>query len=139
MTDVAPIALILGLRPLASVGELESAVAAGLPKRSVSRLASRLHPDMKEALRYRSTIVPLATWKRRSTRLSPAESERTERLARVLALAEYVWDDRAMARRWMFAEHPELDGRTPADASRTELGARRVEDVLNRLFYGLPV
>jgi len=139
MTDVAPIALILGLRPLASVGELESAVAAGLPKRSASKLAARLYPDAKEALRYRSTIVPLATWKRRTTRLSPAESERTERLARVLALAEYVWDDQETARRWMFAEHPELDGRTPAEASRSELGARRVEDILNRLLYGLPV
>lgn len=131
--------MILGLRPLASVAELESVVAAGLPKRSATRLASRLHPDAKEALRYRSTIIPLATWKRRTTRLSPAESERTERLARVLALAEYVWDDQSTARRWMFAPHPELDGRTPSDAARTELGARRVEDVLNRLFYGLPV
>jgi putative toxin-antitoxin system antitoxin component (TIGR02293 family) len=139
MTDVQPIALILGLKPLHSLHELEDAVAEGLPKRSVSRLAARLHPDGKEALRYRSTIVPLATWKRRTTKLSPAESERTERLARVLALAEYVWDDQVVARQWMFAAHPELSGRTPVDSARTELGARRVEDLLNKLFYGLPV
>lgn len=139
MTDVQPISRILGLKPLGSARELENAVAEGLPKRSVSRLAARLYPDAREALRFRSSIIPLATWKRRSTRLSPAESERTERVARVLALAEYVWDDEEKARRWMFAAHPELDGRAPADAARSELGARRVEDLLNRLFYGLPV
>jgi putative toxin-antitoxin system antitoxin component (TIGR02293 family) len=138
MTDVHPVASILGLKPLNSVSELDAAVAAGLPKRSVSLLAARLHLDAKEALRYRSTIVPLATWKRRSDRLSAIESEKTERLARVLALTEYVWDDQEAARRWMFAAHLELDGRTPADTARTELGARRVEELLNRLFYGLP-
>jgi putative toxin-antitoxin system antitoxin component (TIGR02293 family) len=139
MTDVQPIALMLGLKPLHSIGELEDAVSKGLPKRAASRLAARLHPDAKEAVRYRSTIVPLATWKRRTTKLSPAESERTERLARVLALAEYVWDDQTAARRWMFAAHPELNARAPIDVARTELGARRVEDLLYRLFYGLPV
>jgi putative toxin-antitoxin system antitoxin component (TIGR02293 family) len=139
MTDVQPISRILGLKSLGSVGELETAVAAGLPKRSVSRLAAHLYPDAREALRFRCSIVPLATWKRRTTRLSPEESERTERVARVLALAEYVWDEEETARRWMFAPHPELDGRAPTDAARTELGARRVEDLLNRLFYGLPV
>jgi putative toxin-antitoxin system antitoxin component (TIGR02293 family) len=139
VTDIQPISRILGLKPLSSARELESAVAEGLPKRSVSRLAARLYPDTREALRYRSTIVPLATWKRRTTRLSPAESERTERVARVLALAEYVWDDEETARRWMFTPHPELDGRAPADAARSELGARRVEDLLNRILYGLPV
>ncbi len=139
MTDIQPISRILGLKPYQTMQELETAVAAGLPKRAISRLAARLYPDAREALRFRSSIVPLATWKRRTTRLSPAESERTERVARVLALAEYTWDDEEAARRWMFAPHPELDGRTPADAARSELGARRVEDLLHRLFYGLPV
>lgn len=138
MTDVGSVALILGLKPLQSVSELDAEVAAGLPKRSVALLASRLHGDAKEALRYRSSIVPLATWKRRRERLSAIESERTERQARVLALTEYVWDDQEAARRWMLAGHPELDGKTPADTARTELGARRVEELLNRLFYGLP-
>jgi uncharacterized protein (DUF2384 family) len=33
--------------------------------------------------------------------LSPAESERTERLARVVATAEDVWQDREQARRFL--------------------------------------
>jgi len=60
-------------------------------------------------------------------------------MARVLAYAEYVWDDTDQARAWMNRPHGELQGQTPLEAAKTELGARRVEDVLDKLFYGLPV
>jgi putative toxin-antitoxin system antitoxin component (TIGR02293 family) len=138
---VAPqsIAEILGLGSVRTLGELESAIAAGLPKRSLERLSARLHADRREANTYKFKVVPQATWKRRTKRLSVVESERTERLARVLATAEYVWDDRERARTWMNSEHRELDGRKPLEVARTELGARRVEGLLDRLFFGLPV
>ena len=99
---IAPesIAEILGLQAsIRSVSELEAAVSAGLPKRSLERLSARLYLDRRTASAYKFKVVPQATWKRRSKRLSVDESERTERLARVLAHAEYVWDDRAKARR----------------------------------------
>jgi putative toxin-antitoxin system antitoxin component (TIGR02293 family) len=139
---IAPesIAEILGLTAsIHTVHELESAVAAGLPKRSLERLAARLHQDSRTASAYKFNIVPVATWKRRTDRLSVDESEKTERLARVLAAAEYVWDDREQAREWMNKPHPELGGRAPLEAARTELGARRVEGLLDQLFFGLPV
>ncbi len=139
---IAPesIAEILGLEAsIRTVHELESAVSAGLPKYSLERLAARLHQDGRTASAYKFEIVPVATWKRRTDRLSIDESEKTERLARVLAAAEYVWDDREQAREWMNKSHRELGGQTPLDVARTELGARRVEDLLDRLFFGLPV
>ena len=139
---IAPeaIAEILGLRAsIRSVSELEAAVSAGLPKRSLELLSARLHLDRKVASAYKFKIVPQATWKRRSKRLSVDESERTERLARVLAHAEYVWDDREQAREWMAKPHRELHNNTPLEAARTELGARRVEDLLDKLYYGLPL
>ncbi len=121
-----------------TVGELESAVSAGLPKRSLEFLSARLYADRKTASAYKFKVVPQATWKRRTKRLSVEESERTERLARVLAHAEYVWDDRDQARQWMSEPHRELDNLSPLEAARTELGARRVEEVLDKLFFGLP-
>lgn len=139
---IAPesIAEILGLGgSVHSVRELESAVSAGLPKRSLERLSARLHEDGKVASAYKFKVVPQATWKRRGKRLSVEESERTERLARALAAAEQVWDDRAQAREWMNKPHRELDGRTPLETARTELGARRVETLLDKLYFGLPV
>jgi len=139
---IAPelIAEILGLgTTIRTVGELESAVSAGLPKRSLERLSARLYDDRKIASAYKFKVVPQATWKRRTKRLSVEESERTERLARVLAHAEYVWEAREQAREWMSKPHRELDSNSPLEVARTELGARRVEDLLDKLFYGLPV
>jgi putative toxin-antitoxin system antitoxin component (TIGR02293 family) len=140
MIEPQSIAEILGLGgSVRTVHELELAVSAGLPKRSLERLSARLYTDRRAASAYKFKVVPQATWKRRSRRLSVDESERTERLARVLAAAEYVWDDREQAREWMNTPHRELDSQTPLETARTELGARRVEDLLDRLFFGLPV
>lgn len=139
---IAPesIAEILGLKSsIRSISELEAAISAGLPKRSLERLAERLYLDRRTASAYKFKVVPQATWKRRGKRLSADESERTERLARVLAQAEYVWDDREQAREWMSKPHLELHGNSPLETARTELGARRVEALLDKLYYGLPV
>ena len=140
MIEPQSIAEILGLGgSIRTVTELESAVSAGLPTRSLEKLSARLYQDRRVASAYKFKVVPQATWKRRTKRLSVDESEKTERLARVLAHAEYVWDDREQAREWMDKPHRELNDRTPLEAARTELGARRVEDLLDKLFYGLPV
>ena len=139
---IAPesIAEILGLgASVRTVGELELAVSEGLPKRALERLSARLYEDRRSASAYKYKVVPQATWKRRNKRLSVDESEKTERLARVLAAAEYVWDDREKAREWMSKPHRELNGQTPLEVARTELGARRVEDLLDKLYFGLPV
>ncbi len=134
------IADILGLeKSVRSLQQLASAVSDGLPKSSLENLASRLYEDTREASAYKFQVVPPATWKRRTNRLSVEESEKTERLARVLAAAEYVWDDREQAREWMRKPHPELNGVTPLEAARSELGARQVENLLDKLFFGLPV
>ncbi len=140
MIEPQSIAAILGLsESIHTVSELDSAVAAGLPKHSLEHLSARLYDDRKAATEFKFAVVPSATWKRRGKFLSVAESERTERQARVLAAAEFVWDDRPLAREWMSKPHPELGDQSPLVVARTELGARRVEDLLDKLFYGLPV
>jgi len=128
---------ILG-RTVRSMSELESTVSSGLPKRALRATAERITSLRAEARRVMYQVVPEATYKRR-TRLSRLESERTERLARVIAAAEHVWDSREDAREWLTKPHPELANRTPLESAMTELGARRVEDLLDRLFYGIPV
>jgi putative toxin-antitoxin system antitoxin component (TIGR02293 family) len=133
---------VLGLHvlggPMTSLLELIDAVERGLPKATLRNVASRVFTDAVEqrALMYR--IVPEATYKRRRDRLSPAESERTERLARVIAMAEEVWQDRDQTRRFLTTSHPEIGGKTPLEAAMTELGARQAEAVMARILYGLP-
>lgn len=127
---------VLGHR-IRSIGDLEKTVSSGLPKQALRTTVERVYGSVGDARRAMFRIVPEATFKRR-TRLSPAESERTERLARVIAAAEYVWNDREDAREWLTRPHPELGKRTPLQSALTELGARQVEDLTERLFYGIP-
>jgi putative toxin-antitoxin system antitoxin component (TIGR02293 family) len=127
---------ILGRR-VKSIGDLEKTIALGLPKRALRTTVERVYLSTGDRRRAMFRVVPEATFKRR-TRLSHDESERTERLARVIAAAEYTWGDRQDAREWLIKPHPELGKRTPLETAMSELGARRVEELLDRLFYAVP-
>ncbi len=127
---------VLG-RTITSLGALESVVHGGLPKAALKRVVERAIMDRQERRRLLHGIVPEATYKRHQV-LSPEASERTERLARVVATAELVWDESDLARRFLHEPHPMLEGRPPVSVALSELGARRVEDLLWGLYYGLP-
>jgi putative toxin-antitoxin system antitoxin component (TIGR02293 family) len=128
---------ILG-KPLTSILELNDAVERGLPKATLRNVARRVFSDAAEQRALMHRVIPEATYKRRRERLSPAESQRTERLARVVATAEDVWQNREQAIRFLTTPHPEIAGKTPLDAALTELGARQAEEVMARIVYGLP-
>jgi putative toxin-antitoxin system antitoxin component (TIGR02293 family) len=143
MIAVSHIADVLGGQPvlrrrLGSLAALNDAVAEGLPKAALRQTASRIFTGKAEQRQLMNRIVPEATFKRRRDRLSTAESERTERIARVVADAEYVWDDRDDARRFLTSPHPALRHKTPIDAAMSELGARQVEEILAKIFHGIP-
>jgi putative toxin-antitoxin system antitoxin component (TIGR02293 family) len=136
IADVMGGAAVLGAS-VHSVQELEAAVETGLPKQALRLTVNRAYASAKDARTMLYRVVPEATYKRRS-RLTPAQSERTERLARVIAAAEHVWGNRVDAQAWLARAHPELENRTPLEAAMSELGARRAEDLLSRIFYGIP-
>jgi len=69
--------------------------------------------------------------------LSAEESELTERLARIYSTAQFVWNSEEEARLFLHTPHPLLQGCSPLDVSMTELGARRGEELLWRLYYGI--
>ena len=132
------IASVLALFPIPhSFAELDDRVAHGLPKDALKASVDRgiLSGEDRKKLLYR--IVPEATYKRRRDTLTADESGRTERLARIFATADYVWNSEDDARAFLSVPHPMLQGRTPLDVSMTELGARRVEELLWKLYYGI--
>jgi putative toxin-antitoxin system antitoxin component (TIGR02293 family) len=144
MIEAKRIAEVMGGRSVlgkavTSIEDLEEIVGEGLPKTALRVTVRRVFLLAREANRYLYRIVPEATYKRRTGKLRVVESERTERLARVIAAAEAVWDDQNHAREWLTRPHPELGDRAPIDCALTELGARQVESLLDRLQYGLPV
>lgn len=138
LAPVTRVAKALGLKErIVSVAALARRVESGLPKASLHTAASLAVADASERASLMNRIVPSATFKRR-TALSHGESERTERLARVVATAQYVFDDERDARLFLSTPHPELEGARPLDVALSEIGAHRVEEVLARLFHGLP-
>jgi putative toxin-antitoxin system antitoxin component (TIGR02293 family) len=140
MLQVQKMSVLMGgaiLLKINSVGELAEKVSEGLPKTALRNTVRHIFDTPAEANDLMYRIVPEATYKRR-TRLTATESERTERLARVITAAEVVWDDRAAAKDWLLTPHPELNGKKPLDAALSELGARQVEELLDRIYYGIP-
>jgi len=141
MIPVSQIAGVLGGRHilgrrLGSLSALNDAVSQGLPKAALRQTASWIFASKAEQKQLMNRIVPEATYKRRRDRLSAAESERTERIARIAANAEYVWGGRDDARRFLTTPHPALRGKSPLETAMTELGARQVENVLGRIAFG---
>jgi putative toxin-antitoxin system antitoxin component (TIGR02293 family) len=144
MITVKRIASIMGGEPLLrrkvrSLADLQAAVADGLPKATLERTVRHVVLDRGEARRLIARIVPPATYKRRKAVLKPEESEKVERLARVIATAEEAWDSEADARQFLTSPHPLLGNRSPIEVAQTELGARQVEELLWQIVHGLPV
>lgn len=136
--EPARIAQVLGLRrKVTSIEQLERQVEAGLPKASLTAVARHVYGSSPDAAALMQRVVPAATFHRRAAELKPQEGERVERLARVIATAEHVWGSAEDARAFLSTAHPMLGGRRPIEVALTELGARRVENLLWSLFHGV--
>jgi len=132
------IAAVMALKPAPhSFAELDELIAKGLPKGALRASVNHIFDKPEDRRRLLFRIIPEATYKRRRETLSAAESARAERLARVFATAAYVWSSERDAQAFLTAPHVMLQGKPPLDVSLTELGARRVEELLWRLFYGI--
>src|SRR5206468_7659846 len=138
VVEPSKIAQVLGLRRrVTSIEQLEQQVEAGLPKASLGAVARHVYGSSPNAVALMHRVIPAATFHRRGEELKPQEGERVERLARVIATAEYVWDSADDARTFLSTGHAMLGGKRPIEVALTELGARRVENLLWSLFHGV--
>lgn len=72
----------------------------------------------------------------KSEPLSPSESDRAVRLARVLAQAESVFDNKEKAMNWLRRPMKRFDGRAPIQMLETDVGSRLVEEALVQIDEG---
>jgi putative toxin-antitoxin system antitoxin component (TIGR02293 family) len=143
LADAGRVAEVMGgpgtlRREVRSTADLVELIEQGIPVEALDAVMGRIELNGSLAGDVKHWVVPKSTLTRRHDRLNLEESERLERLARVTALAEQVWEDRRLAREFLTAPQPQLDDARPIDAIRTELGSRRVEELLLRLEYSLP-
>lgn len=126
-------------RRVRTVDDLRRAVEAGLTREAFDQTVQRVFGAGSAATEFKHRIVPKTTLQRRGRRLSVPESERLERLARMTALAEEVWEAPALAHEFLTTPQPQLGGERPVDLTRSDLGTRQVEALLFQLEYSLPV
>jgi putative toxin-antitoxin system antitoxin component (TIGR02293 family) len=84
-------------------------------------------------------VLPPRTLARRKSvgePLTVEESDRVARLVRVVARAARVFDDPELRSAWLRTGNPALGGERPIDLAVTDMGARRVETVLDRIAWG---
>ena len=72
-----------------------------------------------------------------SARLTPEESDRAVRLARVVARSIEVLGSPENAADWLRTPHPVLEDRTPFEMLDTDAGVQLVETILGRIAYGI--
>jgi putative toxin-antitoxin system antitoxin component (TIGR02293 family) len=135
--DVLGGELILG-RSVFHGGAMAELVREGLPVKALFLLAERL--DIRQAEISEKIGIPQRTLTRRlaqHSRLTPAESDRTVRLAQVYATATETLGDGDKAAQWLKTPNRALRGGRPLDQLDTDPGVREVEDVLGRIAYGV--
>jgi putative toxin-antitoxin system antitoxin component (TIGR02293 family) len=125
-------------REIRTIGELRQAVEDGLPVSALDRVVHHVSRDHRSAAELKYRIIPRSTLRRRQ-RLSPQESQWLERLARMVVLAEEVWEDATLAHEFLTSAQPQLEGERPVDLARSDLGTREVEALMTKIEYALPV
>jgi putative toxin-antitoxin system antitoxin component (TIGR02293 family) len=85
-------------------------------------------------------VIPrrtLALRRQKVQPLSPAESDRLARVARILAIADETFGNSHKTHRWLRKPNRGLGGQVPLELLLTEAGARLVEQALGRIDHGI--
>lgn len=131
-------ARLLG-KQVRTVLDLADLIEQGVPRKAAERLRARLRLTEQELAR--SLGVSAKTLQRQAqsdqARLSPSQSDRLYRLARIVAIAEEVFENNDRARHWLREPQRGLGSRVPLELLQTEAGAREVEDLLGRIEHGV--
>lgn len=128
---------ILGVTAESS-GELIRQVGRGFSFHALHTLES--HTGIPVAQIARILSIPSRTLARRkvSGRLTPDESEKLLRLSSTFEKALEMFEgDRSQALAWLTSPKKEFEDQTPLEYSRTEVGAREVENHIGRLEHGV--
>jgi putative toxin-antitoxin system antitoxin component (TIGR02293 family) len=125
-------------RKVDSDSDLTLLTREGLPVGTLTLLAHQLSIERKTLAR----VVGISdrTLSRRlakNERLSAEESDRTVRLARIVALTTGTLGTSQKASSWLQTPNRALDGERPLDLLDTDTGAKSVETILGRIAYGL--
>jgi putative toxin-antitoxin system antitoxin component (TIGR02293 family) len=113
-----PIDAIIRVKKAVELSDEQMAQTVGMSRRTLSRRIQQAKVD-------------------KTKRLTPTESDRLYRLARIIARAIDVFGDEKEAQNWLKEPKNALSGQTPIEAIQTEPGVQQVDLLLGRIEQGI--
>ena len=104
---------------------------------SVQSLARHLGVGDAYVLRMIGITGGTVTRRRQEKLLKPEESDRLYRILKIANLAERVLEEPDKARSWLQRNNRALGGVAPLSLTDTQAGVDAIEDVLNRIEFGV--
>lgn len=118
--------------------EIRKKLHMGLSYKSFENVKKRLGLEDKVVARLLEASLRTMARRKKDNKLSSGESDRLLRVARIMAIAEEVFDyDTPKAVSWLKTGNRALDGEKPFELLGSEVGARQIEELLMQIEYGL--
>ena len=128
---------LLGLKAK-GMPELLGLVKAGLQYNSLENFVRKTRFPREEAISLVQISPRTLARRKEKGRLSPEESDRLVRAARIVSQARRLFEGNAeAANHWLKSSQQALGGSTPLEYAQTEIGAREVEALIARLEHGV--
>lgn len=113
-----PVSAICRIKQVIGLSDQQIAQTVGISRRTLYRRLQQATIDTQK-------------------RLTPSESDRLYRLARVVARATEVFGDEIEAQHWLSEPQRALQGQTPLEIIQTDPGVQQVDVLLGRIEHGI--
>ena len=127
---------VLRMEPL-SLLDWVHMIRKGFPSKAIDSFGTNIGATNAELAQMLGISVRALAWRRRKGTLTPYESERMFRVARVVGRAEEVFDDLAKGLEWLKSPNSSLGGTSPMSLLDTCIGADWVMETLGRIEHGV--
>jgi len=128
---------LLGLRTF-HLRDLLRAIERGLPFSTIERLHRSIGLEIEEIASLIQIPQRTLTRRRHEGRFPPQESDRLISAARMMSKTIDLFEGNAdAAKRWLLSAQIAFGGAAPLEIAKTEIGAREVETLIDRLEQGV--
>ena len=118
-------------------GDIQEAIRKGLSYATFEILMQVLGIRALELARLLGVAARTLARRKSGGELSPVESDRLYRIARIVLKAKETLGTLERARAWLHRKNRALGGSTPISCLDTGVGERQVEELLGRIDHGI--
>jgi putative toxin-antitoxin system antitoxin component (TIGR02293 family) len=116
---------------------LRGTVEKGLPFATFEVVRSEFDISQKQLSEILEISSRTISRRKEMQRFTPVESDRLYRIIRIVKLAEETFGDSDKATEWMKTPNRGLGGDVPLYILNTDIGTQQVEEILQRINYGI--